>query len=159
MRVRLGCFALKQRGILFMETEFKEVEFKEVYVNDRLKLEVDGPVGTLSRCALAGRGNVHDAVITWQDGTESHRMIGGMAIVYREVKSEEPAGDGKVDYSDELSADEQVTAEEQITAMIFDNPEVKVSEEIAQQLGREILYTVLREFRRDLFIDYPGESR
>lgn len=61
-------------------------------------------------------------------------------------------------YIDDLDLDEQVTMEERIAARIFDDPAVTMREEDAAQLGRDILYMVLREFRPDLFDDYQSDK-
>lgn len=59
-------------------------------------------------------------------------------------------------YNDKLDPDEQVSAEEAIAARIFD---FFYEEEDAAQLGREILYIVLRKFRSDLIAPTPEEKR
>lgn len=58
-----------------------------------------------------------------------------------------------IGYNDKLDPDRQVTAEEKIASVIFTsfrNVYPAVSEEDAQQLGRDILVLVLKEFRPDL---------
>jgi len=72
---------------------------------------------------------------------------------------------GKVSYVDDLDSDVQIAAEERIASTIFSLTEevmssdedcVGLSEEDCQELGCEILYQVLREFRPDLFVDGQG---
>ena len=62
------------------------------------------------------------------------------------------------DYNDKIDADDQITAEEQIAAMIFDcevedaedNP-IRLPEGECAQLGRDILKAILARFRPDFF--------
>jgi len=54
-------------------------------------------------------------------------------------------------YNQKLEAGDQIDAEEQIAAMIFDHDEVETDEETAAELGRDILLAVLFKFRQDLF--------
>ena len=63
-------------------------------------------------------------------------------------------------YTSEMSAEQQIDVEEKIATMIFDSTDdsiteeqYRVAEETAQELGREILMTVLQEFRPDLCDD------
>lgn len=59
-------------------------------------------------------------------------------------------------YNDELDADEQITAEEGIASLIFDTTnsgDEYVSEEMAADLGRKILFDVLQVFRPDLIAE------
>ncbi len=58
----------------------------------------------------------------------------------------------KVAYNDNLDGTEQVDAEELIAATIHDRHGVDISERTAQDLGRDILYKILRKFRPDLFV-------
>lgn len=55
----------------------------------------------------------------------------------------------KVPYKDTFDSEAQIDAEEMIASKIFDSP--RLSEEECAQLGRDILYLVLRNFRPDLF--------
>lgn len=62
----------------------------------------------------------------------------------------------KLKYNNKIGAAEQVDAEEEIAAHLFDNMPEKmnddwISEEDAAKFGREILYLVLRRFRPDFF--------
>jgi hypothetical protein len=57
-------------------------------------------------------------------------------------------------YSNRLDGERQVSMEEKIAAMIFDRAETEgcencgtLNEEDCAQLGRDILYVVLKEFR------------
>lgn len=63
----------------------------------------------------------------------------------------------RVCYNDKLDADHQISTEEQIAALIFDTFTGEScagsTEESCADLGRRILYVVLREFRLDLFAD------
>jgi hypothetical protein len=57
-------------------------------------------------------------------------------------------------YSNRLDADDQVTAEEEIAATIFDKmraSDLLIHEDTAAELGRTILNLVLERFRPDLF--------
>jgi len=56
----------------------------------------------------------------------------------------------KVSYHGRLDADRQITTEERIAAAIAD---ARGDQDAEDNLGREILYLVLREFRPDLFVD------
>lgn len=56
-----------------------------------------------------------------------------------------------IGYSDDLDPDEQVDAEEEVTAIIFEGQGFEGSEEEAAELGRKVLYSVLSRFRPDLF--------
>lgn len=58
-------------------------------------------------------------------------------------------------YTHLLSDEAQVEAEEEIAALIWGHPNNCFHEETAQELGRAILYRVLRQFRPDLFKDGP----
>jgi hypothetical protein len=58
----------------------------------------------------------------------------------------------KLSYTDALDADEQVTAEELIAARIFDTTNGALSEEMCQQLGRDLLLDILAQFRSDLVV-------
>lgn len=69
--------------------------------------------------------------------------------------------DDKIPYSDALDGDEQVRAEEEIAAyisderfisVVLDGDEIFLTEEEVAQIGRDILYMVLRRFRPDLFV-------
>lgn len=62
--------------------------------------------------------------------------------------------DSNVEYSPVLSPQRQIDTEEQIASLLFHHPEVETNVEAAADLGRSILYVVLREFRADLFEDY-----
>jgi hypothetical protein len=56
-------------------------------------------------------------------------------------------------YNDKLDADQQISTEEKIAAQIFDSFRENypgISEDDAQQMGRDILLMVLKEFRPDL---------
>lgn len=57
----------------------------------------------------------------------------------------------KVKYNERMAGDQQISMEEKIAARIYDDPSTECSESDAQELGRDILYAVLREFRPDLF--------
>lgn len=59
--------------------------------------------------------------------------------------------DTKVAYSDSLIPGDQIDAEEEIAAAIWEGADC--SEERAGDLGRHILYLVLRRFRPDVFVD------
>lgn len=64
----------------------------------------------------------------------------------------------KVSYNDRLKSEQQVGMEETIASIIHDfdfgdNVDERIPEESAGQLGKDILYAVLREFRPDLFVD------
>lgn len=64
----------------------------------------------------------------------------------------------KVPYSDALDGDEQITAEEEVAGYIFDELHIDcdaLSEDVAAEMGRNIVYKVLRRFRPDLFVDAP----
>jgi hypothetical protein len=52
-------------------------------------------------------------------------------------------------YGDALNPDTQITTEEKIASLIFDKADA-ISEEVAAQLGRDILKMVLMEFRPDM---------
>ena len=56
-----------------------------------------------------------------------------------------------------LIAGLQHRAEGSITTLITDN--TTCDEDVASQLGRDILYTVLRLFRSDMFADHQDNSR
>lgn len=56
-------------------------------------------------------------------------------------------------YNDRLDADAQISAEEEIAVRIFDEANGKIHEEDCADLGRDILYMVLRAFRPDLLED------
>lgn len=56
-----------------------------------------------------------------------------------------------IPYNDSLNAADQIDAEENVAAIIFDHPEVECGEHTATKLGRTIVYAVLRRFRPDLF--------
>lgn len=62
----------------------------------------------------------------------------------------------KVPYSDQLDADQQVSTEEKIAAFlkkeIEESDETFGDDEHLGDMGRDILYLVLREFRPDLFM-------
>jgi hypothetical protein len=51
-----------------------------------------------------------------------------------------------VRYNTTLDVDRQVTMEEKIAARIFDDPDIETNEEVASQLGRDILALILPEF-------------
>jgi hypothetical protein len=60
----------------------------------------------------------------------------------------------KSPYTDKLDADKQITAEELIAssiALVNTDGDGCVNEEAAAELGRDILYLILRQFRPDLF--------
>jgi len=108
-----------------------------------------------------------------EDSDESFELDTGDTVFVVEVdeaKDEiaEPVQD-KVPYSNSLDADEQISTEEWIATQIFDHPpchpgsqtlrSVEISEGDAARLGRDILYSVLRRFRPDLFADNPDRSK
>ena len=85
------------------------------------------------------------------------------AVEVREATEATPDPD-KVKYSRDLPAQDQVDAEEWIAACIYDHPGTQpgsgqTNEEIANQLGKDILYEVLRRFRPDLFADNPALNK
>jgi hypothetical protein len=53
-------------------------------------------------------------------------------------------------YNETLDADEQITAEEEIAAYLFD-AELDIGEEDCAEAGRQILKMVLKRFRPDFF--------
>lgn len=53
-------------------------------------------------------------------------------------------------YRETMNADEQITAEESIAAIIFEMAEQEMTQENCQELGREILLKILTKFRPDL---------
>lgn len=53
-------------------------------------------------------------------------------------------------YNSKLSADDQISMEEGVAALLFEQTDV--SEEQCADLGREILLTVLKKFRPDLLL-------
>ncbi len=53
-------------------------------------------------------------------------------------------------YNDNLDPDQQITAEEQIAAYLFDNFRDGFTEEKAAEASRSILLKILEEFRPDL---------
>ena len=59
------------------------------------------------------------------------------------------------EYTDKLSAEDQVDMEERIAAEIFDvetcEPHARLDEDACARLGRSLLLIVLSEFRPDLF--------
>jgi len=63
-----------------------------------------------------------------------------------------------MNYSDKLSADQQITTEERISAIIFATQDgtTPLYEDDCVDLGRAILKIVLREFRPDLFVPTPN---
>jgi hypothetical protein len=64
----------------------------------------------------------------------------------------------KVGYTSDLHPTRQIAAEEHIAQMLFYDDAVEVSEERANELGRDILYDVLREFCPRLFDDYKEKK-
>ena len=59
----------------------------------------------------------------------------------------------KVRYNHRLRGDDQVDMEETIAAIICDHAGVELKDDdTANDLGRNILYVVLRQFRPDFFI-------
>jgi hypothetical protein len=66
----------------------------------------------------------------------------------------------KVRYNHRLNGDDQVDMEETIAAIIFDHADVELKDDdTAADLGRNILYVVLRQFRPDFFIHTEARSR
>lgn len=57
-------------------------------------------------------------------------------------------------YNDYFSPEWQIYMEEKIATMVFDN--TTTDEEVANQLGKDILKTVLFKFRKDLFHIEPA---
>lgn len=144
------------------QQSFRQTEFENVREGDRFKFESHDPAVTLVSREAAGAGE-YDARVRWEGGSTSNRLVRGTTVVYLEEKPAEDEGEHsdddsdaveKVAYTDALGADEQLTAEERIAALIFDHAEVETSEGAAQELGRNILYEVLRLFRPDLFEDH-----
>lgn len=57
-------------------------------------------------------------------------------------------------YTDKMDADAQITMEEGAAAIIFGRAQgKKMTEELAQSLGKRIVLEVLRQFRPDLVTD------
>lgn len=64
----------------------------------------------------------------------------------------------KIKYIAALEPTDQIDVEEQLSAMLFTHPNINLMESTANRMGKQILYEVLRRFRKDLFVDYPNAS-
>jgi hypothetical protein len=60
-----------------------------------------------------------------------------------------------MEYNDKLHPEEQIDAEEQIASILFDDVDIEISEEVAQDTARRILSVILERFRPDLMEAQP----
>lgn len=79
------------------------------------------------------------------------RRRDGRVVALDESEIERP----RVGYHEQLDPDRQITTEEHIAALIAEQRGSDYSDSTCAELGRDILYLVLREFRPDLFDDRP----
>lgn len=59
-------------------------------------------------------------------------------------------------YSSKFDSDDQISMEEQLAALLYDHPDLDISEELAQALSQQLLKEVLWKFRPDLFKKESG---
>jgi hypothetical protein len=102
-------------------------------------------LGDLVKCSTCG-GLFPDENIDWVDreGDKTRPYCLGCDEINEQFTDYRDRS-----YVDEFDADQQITSEERIAAMLFDS-ECGMSEELAQHLSQQVLFSILAEYRSDL---------